>query len=186
MVILVDMDDTIEHLLVPWLDWLNRQYGKNVRESDVVSWSMQVAYPDLTIEQIFAPLDMAEFWDTVTPVEGAPEALKRMIERGHEVYVVTSTPPYSVEAKMERVLFRYFPFIPWSNVIITGNKQMLKADVMIDDGVHNLEGGNYVKILVDAPYNRAYDETQEGMIRVRNWSEIEEVMREIERGRKEP
>ena len=181
MVILVDMDDTIEHLLVPWLDWLNRQYGKNVRESDVISWSMQVAYPDLTIEQIFAPLDDPEFWDTVTPVEGAPEALKRFMERGHEVYIVTSTPPVSVAPKMERVLFRYFPFIDWYQVIITGKKQMIKADVMIDDGVHNLAGGDYKKILVDAPYNRAYDEKKEGMIRVYNWKEIEAVIEEMEK-----
>lgn len=181
MVILIDMDDTIEHLLVPWLNWLNEKYGKNITESDVTSWDMKVAYPDLTYDQIFAPLDDASFWDTVPPIDGAPEAVKWMIERGHDVYIVTSTPHRSVEAKMERVLFRYFPFISWDHVIVTSRKQLLKADVMIDDGYHNLVGGAYEKILVDAPYNRMMDEKKDGMIRVRNWGEIEKAVLEIEK-----
>ena len=180
MVILVDMDDTIEHLLIPWLDWLNKEHGKNVRESDVVSWHMKDSYPDLSEEEIFAPLYGEDFWNTVTPIEGAAEALQRLIEQGHQVYIVTATPYQGLRAKMEKVLFRYFPFLSWNQVIITSNKQMIKADVMIDDGYHNLVGGDYIKILVDAPYNRRYDEKADGMIRVYNWSEIENVIEGIE------
>ena len=180
MIILVDMDDTIEHLLVPWLDWLNARYGKNVRESDVVSWDMRVAYPDLTLDEIFEVLDEDAFWETVPPIDGAREGLEYLIERGHRIYIVTSTPVRSVRAKMERVLFRYFPFLNWNQVIITSNKQMLKADVMIDDGYHNLVGGAYRKILVDAPYNRGFDEKKDGMIRVHNWKEIVETVAMME------
>ena len=111
MVILVDMDDTIEHLLVPWLDWLNRKFGRNVRKSDVHSWDMRIAYPGLTLEEIFGALDEEEFWDTVPPIEGAAEVLERWMKQGHRVYIVTATPPKSVQAKMERVLFRYFPYL---------------------------------------------------------------------------
>ena len=176
MVILVDMDDTIEHLLVPWLDWLNRKYGRNVRKSDVHSWDMRIAYPGLMLEEIFGALDEEEFWDTVPPIEGAAEVLERWMKQGHQVYIVTATPPRSVRAKMERVLFRYFPFLSWDQVIITSNKQLLKADVMVDDGYHNLVGGDYRKVLVDAPYNREFDEKKDGMIRVHNWKEIEEAV----------
>lgn len=180
MIILVDMDDTIEHLLCPWLNWLNKAYDKNVQESDVVSWDMQDAYPDLSVEQIFEPLDVPEFWDTVTPIEGAREALERFLSRGHKIYVVTSTPVGSVRPKMERVLFRYFPFFTFDDVIITSNKQLVRGDVLIDDGYHNMVGGTYKKILVDAPYNRKYDEREAGAVRVRNWAEIEAAIERIE------
>ena len=180
MIILVDMDDTIEHLLVPWLDWLNAAYDKNVQESDVVSWHMTDSYPDLTVEEIFAPLYGEEFWETVTPIDGAAEALQRLIAAGHEVYIVTATPYQGLRAKMEKVLFRYFPFLTWDQVISTTKKQMIRADVMIDDGYHNLVGGDFVKILVDAPYNRKYDEKADGMIRVHGWGEIERVIHELE------
>jgi hypothetical protein len=39
-------------------------------------------------------------------------------------------------------------------------------------------GGQYAKILVDAPYNRGFDAAAEGMIRVYSWEEIE---KEIDR-----
>ncbi|MBO7364928.1 MAG: hypothetical protein J6U26_06340 [Lachnospiraceae bacterium] len=180
MVILVDMDDTIEHLLVPWTECLNRKYGKNVRLTDVKCWNMQVTYPDLTTEEIFSPLDEDSFWDAVTPIEGAPEALKRLMDRGHEVYIVTATPYQSVAAKMERVLFRYFPFIRWDHVIVASNKQMIRADVLVDDGYHNLLGGSYRKILMDAQCNRMYDEKKAGMFRVKDWAEAERLILEWE------
>lgn len=40
---------------------------------------------------------------------------------------------------MEDLLFRWFPFITWDQVIITSRKQFIKGDVLIDDGIHNLE-----------------------------------------------
>ena len=181
MIILVDMDDTIEHLLVPWLDWLNQRFGRNVQKSDVHAWDMRKAYPGLTLEEIFSALDEDEFWDTVPPIDGAAEVLDKWMKQGHQVYIVTATPYGSVRAKMERVLFRHFPFISWKQVIITSNKQLLKGDVMVDDGYHNLVGGNYKKILVDAPYNQEFDETEESMIRVRDWKEIEAAVEKIEK-----
>ena len=180
MIILVDMDDTIEHLLVPWLEDLNRKYGRNVQAEDIREWDMTKAYPGLTTEEVYAPIYRADFWDTVTPIEGAPEALKRLMDRGHEVYIVTATPYQSVAAKMERVLFRYFPFIRWDHVIVASNKQMIRADVLVDDGYHNLLGGSYRKILMDAQCNRMYDEKKAGMFRVKDWAEAERLILEWE------
>lgn len=73
---------------------------------------------------------------------------------------------------MQEVLFKYFPFISWNDVIIIAHKQLIKGDVLVDDGVHNLEGGDYAKILVDSPHNRGYDAEANGMIRLNNWDDI--------------
>lgn len=101
------------------------------------------------------------------------------MDAGHEVYIVTATPYISVPEKMDDLLFRWFPFITWEQVIITSRKQLIKGDVLIDDGIHNLEGGDYVKILMTAPHNRDYDAEANGMIRVNNWKEIEEVIADL-------
>ena len=89
---------------------------------------------------------------------------------------MTATPHESVPEKMNDLLFRYFPFLTWNQVIITANKQMIRGDVLIDDGIHNLEGGDYVKILMTAPHNKSYDAEANGMIRVSNWAEIEKIL----------
>ena len=176
MVILVDMDDTIEQLLSAWLRRINERYGRSVRYEDVYNWDIALAYPGLTWEQVYGvPLEPG-FWRTVDPIPGAAEALQRLMAAGHEIYIVTATECDSVPEKMNELLFRYFPFLTWRQVIITANKQLIRGDVLIDDGPHNLEGGDYVKILMTAPHNRGYDAEANGMIRVSNWDEIEAVI----------
>ena len=53
---------------------------------------------------------------------------------------------------------------------------MIRGDVLIDDGIHNLEGGAYKKIMFTAPHNRNYDAEAHGMIRVDNWEEIVRII----------
>lgn len=55
--------------------------------------------------------------------------------------------------------------------IVTKNKQLVNGDILIDDGVHNLEGGRYKKILMSAPHNKGYDAELHGMTRVKSWEE---------------
>ena len=123
------------------------------------------------------------FWKTVKPVPGAAEALQRLMDAGHEVYIVTATLLENIPEKMNDLLFKYFPFLSWNQVIITHEKQMIRGDVLIDDGVHNLEGGDYAKILMTAPHNRNYDAEANGMIRVQDWTEIEKVIADMEEER---
>lgn len=176
MIILIDMDDTMEQLLRAWLNGVNERYGYSVRYEDVTSWDVSEPYRGLTREQVYAIPDEPGFWGTVEPIEGAAEAIRGFMDAGHEVYIVTATPYISVTEKMDDLLFRWFPFISWDQVIITKRKQLIRGDVLIDDGIHNLEGGDYVKILMTAPHNRDYDAEANGMIRVRTWKEIETVI----------
>ena len=176
MTILVDMDDTIEQLLKAWVQGVNEKYGRSVQYEDIASWDVSAAFPGLTWEQVYAVPMEPGFWKTVEPVPGAAEALQKFMAAGHSVYIVTATPHESVPEKMNDLLFHYFPFLTWNQVIITANKQMIRGDVLIDDGVHNLEGGLYKKILMTAPHNRNYDAEANGMIRVSNWTEIEKII----------
>ncbi|MBQ7736910.1 MAG: hypothetical protein IJT62_03650 [Oscillospiraceae bacterium] len=176
LTILIDMDDTIEQLLQAWVRDANRLYGTNTAYEDMKSWDVSAAFPGLTREQVFSVPLRPGFWKTVEPIPGAPEAVKRLMDAGHEVYIVTATPHESVPEKMNDLLFRCFPFLSWHQVIITWHKQMIRGDVLIDDGVHNLEGGDYVKILMTAPHNESYDAAANGMIRVHGWTEIEEII----------
>ena len=169
--VLVDMDDTIEELLPAWLNYLNNKHGTRVAPEDVTGWDMKVFFPTVSHEDIYSPLFEAEFWDTVKPKPGASEALEHIIKDGFHLYIVTTSHYRALEVKMERVLFKYFPFLTWENVIIIGNKQLIKGDVLVDDGVHNLEGGSYTGILMDAPHNRTYNTQENGIIRVHNWVE---------------
>lgn len=176
MTILVDMDDTIEMLLAAWIREANRRYSRNVQYDDVKEWDVSKSYPGLTRKQIYDIVLENEFWQTVEPMPGAAEALEHMMRAGHELFIVTATDYKAVPAKMGDLLFRYFPFLSWDQVIITSKKQLIKGDVLIDDGPHNLQGGEFQKILMDAPHNREFDAEANGMIRVHSWDEIINVL----------
>ena len=176
MRILVDMDDTLEQLLKAWVNRVNEKFGRQATLEDIVDWNVAKAYPGLTRKEVYDVTYEPGFWESVEPMPGAAEALKHFMAEGHEVYVVTATEPEHVEEKMNRLLFRYFPFLTWSQVILTGRKQLIRGDVLIDDGIHNLEGGDYKKILFTAAHNRFYDAEAHGMIRVNTWEEAVEVI----------
>lgn len=176
MTILIDMDDVIEQLARAWVQYLNDRYGTDVSPDDVHEWDLSLAFPSLTREQVYAAeLDDA-IWSRVQPMPGADEAMKRLLSDGHDIYIVTSTYYPTLKTKMDEVLFRYFPYIPWEHVIVTNNKQMIKGDVLVDDGPHNLTGGDYRKILFTANHNRSLDEKSIDAVRVNNW---EEAYREL-------
>ena len=180
MIILVDLDDTIEQLLAALVQRANERFHRNVSVDEVTDWSIVCAFPGIAKRQILDFMCEPDFWETVKPVPGAAEALEHLISEGHQVYIVTATESEHVAGKTERVLFRYFPFLTWDQVIITSRKQMIRGDVLIDDGIHNLEGGAYRKILFTAPYNREYDAEANGMIRVHSWTEIVEIIDRME------
>ncbi len=181
MTILVDMDDTIEQLLKTWVSRANEKYGRNVTLDEITDWNVAAPYPGISKKEICKITYEPGFWSSIEPMPGAAEALKHFMDAGHEVFIVTATEIEHVEEKMKGLLFRYFPFIFWDHVIITSRKQMIRGDVLIDDGIHNLEGGEYKKIMFTAPHNRNYDAEANGMIRVHTWDEIVRIIDSMQR-----
>lgn len=179
LTILIDMDDTIENLLCVWLAYLNERYGLQVSPDDVRDWDISLAYPSLTKAQVYAPLYEDELWRKVKPFPHAAEFLKKLIDDGNEVYIVTSSNYQTLRTKMDEVLFRYFPFVDWNHVIVTSNKQMIRGDVLVDDAPYNHIGGQYLKILMDSPHNHEFDAQSFGMIRVFSWIEVYDAIRQF-------
>lgn len=176
LTILVDMDDTIEDLLHSWLRYLNNRYGLNVTDREVRDWDLTVAYPTLTAKQVYGVLYEDEFWEDIQPFPRAAEFLQRLLADGHEIYIVTSSNYQTIKTKMEKVLFRHFPFLDWNHVIVTNNKQMIKGDFLVDDAPHNLVGGDYIPIMMNAPHNRSFSASEYGIQRVDNWTQIYEII----------
>lgn len=179
LIIGVDMDDTIEHLCPTWVEWLNREHNLSVNWLDIDDWDMTKFFPTLTKDQIYAPLHSPDFWLEVKPIEGAQHYLKLLIDEGFQIYIVTTTHYKLASDKFTNCLFRLFPFIDRHNVITTCKKQLIKCDVLIDDGTHNIVG-DYVGLLMDAPHNRYFDCYNYSKVRrVFSWEEIYKILHKL-------
>lgn len=176
MIILIDIDDTINCLCASWCNWLNSRYGTAVNPKDITQWDISKFFPNLTKEQVYGPLHNEFFWTTVEPREDAVKYVKKLFDEGYDIYLCTSTDYRNVRVKYESIVSKYFAYIKWKNVIVAHNKQMIKADFLVDDGVHNLVGGDYTKILMAAPHNQNYDTRNEGIFRANDWEDVYNII----------
>lgn len=169
--VLVDMDDTIENLIPAWVDWLNKLYGTSVHSDEITDWAIHRFFPSLPEDAVYAPLYNDKFWGTVKPRQDAVHYLSKLMDMGFDMYICTTSNYQTIKSKLEYIIDRYFPFISWQRIINTHNKQLLSADILVDDGVHNLVGGSYKKILMTMPHNKAYDTNNSDIVRVSDWEE---------------
>lgn len=176
----IDFDDTVNTLLEGWLEWLNNRYETCYTTRDIKQWDICSYFPLLTRDEVYAPLNQELFWEKYVRVDvEATTYIKQLIEDGHEVYIVTASTPETLYYKWEHLISNYLPFINSSNIIMCSNKQLLSnLDILIDDGLHNLVGGKYLKILVDKPYNQQTVEKdmQDGILRCKTWKNIYNII----------
>ncbi len=180
MKILLDFDEVINSMTHHWVNTLNCVYGTSVNFEDVSEWDMQKAFPTLTEDEIYNPLHLQSFWNGVEIITGAKEGIQKLLSEGHEIYIVTSAHPDTIKWKAEW-LQRELPEIPWSHVIVASNKSLVKGDILVDDGLHNLYEGSYIKVLFDKPWNRNVDKSKLTDIihRVHDWDEIIKLIEEL-------
>lgn len=171
LTVLVDMDDTLENLCETWINCLNEEHGTNVQLDDVHEWEFCNLFPSISKDAVYAPLYTQKLWERVKPLPGAAEYLKRLIDDGHRVAVVTASHHETVAMKLNLVLFKYFPYLSYEDVIVASQKDLVRGDVLVDDGIHNFTGDRKLKLLMTAAHNRDIDEGYE-IKRVNDWPEI--------------
>ena len=182
LTILFDADDVAENLLNCWIKLLNERYGTSVAFEDINDWDMTLAFPTLTKQQLFGVLTEDELWRSLEPMPGSQRILQKWYDQGHKLYMVTASDYRTCKVKVERIL-EMFPFLDWEHIIFATNKQMVRGDILIDDGVHNLIGGAYHKILFNRPHNRGLDVEKYGIRRAETWDEVDALVEQYAKER---
>lgn len=169
------MDDTIEDLGSAWAEYLSNKYADRLTYKKTVEdfkeWDVCKAFPELTKEEIFEPLESDDFWCSVKPYKDAVKYIPLLYDK-FTLYICTNSGYKTIKNKAESVLFKYFPCIRWSDVVVTASKQLINADYLVDDNPDNLIGGKYKKILFTRPHNKWFDATANDVVRVYCWKEI--------------
>jgi len=126
-------------------------------------------------QQLRAFLDAEDFFEDLPLMPGSQSVLKDLAQR-FEVFIATAamSVPNSFSAKY-RWLQRHFPFIPPTHYVFCGNKNILRADYLIDDLPRNLLRFDGQGLLFTAPHNFAVT----GFTRVNNWQEVAEYFAAI-------
>jgi len=89
----------------------------------------------------------------------AQEVTKELLNY-FDIYVVSASHFSTVHNKAEW-LIEHFPHIPIKHFIPCYHKYMIRGDILIDDGIHNLKDFCGTRILFDQPWNRQYQTEKE-------------------------
>ena len=181
MIICCDMDCVLNNLMDKTIEIYNAQSGKNIQMSDLTSYNFYDCLPKEDADGIMKLFKNKSMWDSLTPIQGSRDGLKKLLDLNHKVYIVTAT---AVENWPWKIAWfkKYFPFFNTDNIIRMNDKSLFRCQIMIDDCYDNLvENKLCHKVCFDYPWNR--DEAKDwvhGTYRCKNWSEIINAVNNIQ------
>lgn len=179
MVICVDVDDVLCNLQETVIEIFNNKFGSNYTLEDFTEFDIMNILPTQDAMVIKELYGMSGLYDKVKPMPGAKEALEKLINLGHQVYLVTAAIPKTYGEKVA-FINRFFPYIDENHIVCMRHKWMFKADVMIEDNMQTLLAKPYYhRICFDRPWNRAISDWTYDIHRCNNWNEIVEVVNKI-------
>ena len=179
MVIAIDVDDVICNLQEVVIDLFNKRYGSHYTIDDFNSYDIMNVLPTqdaIVMKDMYSEHGL---YDKVKPMPGAQEALEKLINLGHQIYLVTAAIPKTYDEKVA-FIHRFFPYIDDGHIVAMKHKWMFKADVMIEDNLQTLLAKPYYhRICFDRPWNRAVNDWTYDIRRCKNWNEVVEVVNKI-------
>ena len=167
--ILVDMDGVLADVYSRFFELNELQTGHRLSVSDVAGKLEAEAFPD-QLKWVTTP----GFFRTVPVMAGSIEGLRKLNTIFEVVVVSLATEfPQSLTDKQLWV-HNHFPFIHWQQLVFCGNKNLLQADIMIDDHLKNLDQFRGETLMFSQPHNILLNDTRHR--RVNSWAEIEKLL----------
>lgn len=181
--VIIDLDDTITEK--SFLRLVNEFLGTNYTHDDVKGYFVNDLIPEERMEEWIRFFREKNMYDYATMIDGAYEVLE-MLTKKYDVYIASAyifRDDPKLSGTIARDKFEYvienFPFINYKNIIMINNKDMIEADIRIDDNISNLKGKAEKKILFTAYHNKNTTDEElekEGIIRADSWKEIEKIL----------
>lgn len=162
MRIVLDMDQVLCDLTGRLLEWYNEDFGTSYTIDDITDWDMSRCLPNF--KHFFRScLRYPETFRDLEPLPGAIEGVKSLVMDGHDVIIATVVSSFAgiaYHGKLEWMRRNIGKEIfDLDNFVSIKRKYLLDADVIVDDGVHNvlpwIESSRHA-IVFRAPWNRTF------------------------------
>lgn len=167
--ILVDMDGVLADVYTRFFELYERETGIILSPSDVSGKLEAEAFPN-QIKWVTTP----GFFLSLPVMPGSREGLNRL-NSVYDVVVVSMATEFPMSLTDKQLWIQdNFPFISWKQIVFCGNKNILQADIMIDDHPKNLDNFSGETIMYSQPHNIFLRNTKHK--RVTSWEEIESLL----------
>jgi 5'(3')-deoxyribonucleotidase len=151
MVIAVDMDGVLVALNRRHIERLNERNGTSYKYEDITAFDYRKAgFTQSESDQLWDMWNEPDLYDNVIPEHGAIWGLGTLRDR-HRVIAASSPLIGSIESKARWL--RDVAGFAASDVMLGRDKSLLRADLLLDDGVHNLESFPGLTLCFTRPWN---------------------------------
>jgi 5'(3')-deoxyribonucleotidase/uncharacterized protein with PQ loop repeat len=170
--IAVDMDEVIADSFSKQLSVYNQRTGSHLTPELVSSKGLGSLITQDRWEEFAGIPHEDGFFADLDLIEGSREALLELSQR-HDVYIASAAMeiPSSFDAKYKWVQ-ENFAFIPTSQVVFCGDKNVINADVLVDDRSRHFKQFRGTGILFTAPHNAG----ELAHLRADNWNDVLRIL----------
>lgn len=173
----IDQDSTIYDLSSVWYAAHNKDYPDHVlRIEDVDGWdTSEICKRANCPADIYSYFNLPEVWSDGKVIDGATKIINmwhnyNLADLG---IITTASNAMSMPHKVEWLL-KHFPYIKDIMVNYKSHiKHLLRGDILIDDGVHNLVHFEGIGILYNQPWNQG----DNGLVRAEDWDHVDWLVR---------
>lgn len=146
----LDVDDVLYECIPYAIQLGNKKYMYDppIDVKEVDAWG----YLGKRTDVIFEFFQEEEFFRNQPVITGAKEFIKELSKYA-EIIIVTAIAPKFMSIRAQRIM-EDFPEIKPENIIISTRKDLVKADITLDDGAHNISSsGALYPVLLRRPWN---------------------------------
>jgi 5'-nucleotidase len=167
--VLVDMDGVLADVYSRFFDLQEEETGIRPALRDVTGKLEAEAFPN-QLKWVKTP----GFFRSVPVMKGSQEGLKKLNDNYNIIVASLATEfPQSLTDK-QFWLHEHFPFLKWQQIVFCGDKNFIRADIMIDDHLKNLNKFKGETIMFTQPHNILLNPKRHR--RVSSWKEIEVIL----------
>ena len=157
--ILLDVDEVI--CFAGFLDYANEFMNTNYEIDDIKTYYIDdTIIPQNKIKEYNKFLNSKNIYENAHILPNAIESIKKLSEYYNIIICSACINPYDVENSGKYFKDKYdfliktLPFLKPENFIFTNTKNIIKADIQIDDRVSNLVNDIPIKILFPSYHNK--------------------------------
>lgn len=170
MRIILDCDDVLYKCNLTALELLNKEKNTDYKMSNITKWGILGNELDERIKYFQNP----DFVRKQKPYDGSKEFIHELSKIA-EIFICTTVPTNCLTARVESIS-ECFPEIDRDNIFLSGRKDILNADVILDDNPQNLlESNCKYPVLFQQPWNR----NAAGFLSVSNYGSFIELIKSI-------
>jgi len=163
------MDGVLADVYTTFFELHERETGQKLFLKDIAGLLEEEAFKNQR-KWVSSP----GFFRNLPVMPGSRDTLKKLNDLYKIIVVSLATEfPYCLTDK-QLWMHENFPFISWKQLVFCGDKNIVKADIMIDDHFKNLDHFDGLTILFTQPHNMLIKDTRHK--RVDSWEEIEKLL----------